>query len=321
MLIRIEKDWAFPNLNRQSPADAGLWGDLELTYDPVPECDLLLVLNSPNRDIRVRCPKGNRWLFSQESPTKMYQWHRDSFKYFDKVFSYWDDAGPAQLIHAQTALPWHIGKSYDQLSALTADQSRTIKRDAVSWVTSAATHKEGHRLRMAFKDYLCAQNFDFDLWGRGFTPIEDKFDGIHPYKYSIAIENYGCNDYWTEKIADCFLSWTIPIYWGATNILSYFPANSMILIDPTDGPGSLAKIRAAMEDDFFGKNLDALAQARDLVLNRYQMFPHLAALTKTHAAPGAAPRLKTFIPAHPIHYAGQALPQRVKTTVKRLLRL
>ena len=241
MLIRIEKDWPFPDLDRQSPANSGVWEGIQFTYDPVRECDLLLVLNSPNRDIRVRCPLGNRWLFSQESPTAMYRWHQDSFKYFDKVFTFWDQAGPAQLIRDQTALPWHIGKTYDELSALTLLQSLPVKRDAVSWVTSAATHKEGHKLRMSFKDFLIQQRFSFDLFGRGFSPIDDKFDGIHPYKYSIAIENYACDDYWTEKIADCFLSWTIPIYWGAKNILSYFPANSMILIDPSDSARSLAK--------------------------------------------------------------------------------
>ena len=317
MLIRIEKDWLLPDLHRQSPASSGKWADLHFTYDPVPDCDLLIVLNSPNRDIRVRCPVGNKWLFSQESPVEMYRWHRDSFKHFDKVFSFWRDVDDAQVIHDQTALPWQIGKTYDQLKALTWAQSRPLKRDAVSWVTSAATHKDGHKLRMAFKDYMLQAQFDFDLFGRGFAPIDDKFDGIFPYKYSIAIENHACNDYWTEKIADCFLSWTVPIYWGAKNILSYFPANSMILIDPNDGPGALATIRNAISDDFHAVNAAALAEARELVLERYQMFPHVQNLISQHAAPADGPRAKSFIPAHPSHYRHEHTLQRLMRLLKR----
>ena len=319
MLVRVEKDWAFPDFNRQSPRSEGKWGDIEFTLEPVAQCDLLLVLNSPNRDIRVRCPVGNRWLFSQESPVDMYGWHRDSFKYFDKVFTFWDDVAESTLVRDQTAPAWHIGKSYDELTALTWPQSQPVKSDRVSWVTSAATHKPGHKLRMAMKDYLQAQQFDFDLFGRGFSAIDDKFDGIFPYKYSMAIENYACDHYWTEKIADCFLSWTVPIYWGATNILSYFPAKSMILIDPNDPAKALATIRNAMDNDFFGRNASALTEARDLVLHRYQMFPHIQSLLAKHGAPPGSPWQKSFIPANRMHYQHQKLPQRFKRIVKRLL--
>ena len=126
---------------------------------------------------------------------------------------------------------------------------------------------------MQFKDYLIRNSFDFDLYGRGFNPIDDKFDALYPYKYSIAMESFSCGDYWTEKIADCYLSWTIPIYWGAWNISKYFPRESMICIDPSQPEKSLKKIRAAIDNDFWGKNLSFLKEARELVLFKYQFFP------------------------------------------------
>ena len=30
----------------------------------------------------------------------------------------------------------------------------------------------------------------------------------------------------SEKIADCFLAWTMPIYYGCPRIAEYFPAES-----------------------------------------------------------------------------------------------
>lgn len=301
MLIRIDKDWDFPNVKQQSPGSSCQWGGHHFTFEPVKECDLLISLNPPNKEIKIKCPPGNKWLFTLESPIEQYRWHTDSFEHFDKVFTYWDDSIATNILHDQTALPWHVGKSYDQLVALTREQGLSFKKDAVSWVTSNATHKEGHKLRMGFKDYLAARNFSFDLFGRGFSPIDDKFDGIFPYQYSIAIENHACNDYWTEKIADCFLSWTIPIYWGAKNILSYFPERSILLIDPSDPQAALQKIRDAMESGYYHRNLDALAEARDLVLNKYQLFPHVAGLIQQYGVQAGADKRRAYIPKNKAH--------------------
>ena len=301
MLIRIDKDWDFPDVKQQSPGSACRWGGFDFTFEPVKNCDLLIALNPPNKDIKVNCPPGNKWLFTLESPIEQYKWHIDSFEYFDKVFTFWDDSVASNILHDQTSLPWHIGRSYDQLSALTREQVLPAKRDGVSWITSNASHKEGHKLRMGFKDYLIENGFNFDLFGRGFNPIDDKFDGIMPYRYSIAIENFSCDDYWTEKIADCFLSWTIPIYWGAKNILSYFPERSIILIDPTHPENALKTIRDAIENDYFHKNLEALAEARNLVLNKYQLFPHISDLVKKYEVKENVTRSPFVIPKNKIH--------------------
>ena len=107
---------------------------------------------------------------------------------------------------------------------------------------------------------------EFDLFGRGFTPLADKWDGLAPYRYSIAVENYRGPDYWTEKIADCFLSWTMPIYYGCTNITDYFPPEAMVLIDIDDIEEAVDKIREAIAQDLWRKNLDAIEYARKLVL-------------------------------------------------------
>lgn len=319
MLVRIQKDWDFPDIKQQTPSAGCVWGNVYFTFDPVTECDLLISLNPPNRDISVRCPKGNKWLFTGESPIEQYKWQIESFKHFDKVFAFWDSSVAENIFHDQTALPWHIGRSYNELLKITCEESLFMKNKQVSWVTSNAVHKDGHKLRMSFKDYLLEQNFSFDLFGRGFNPIDDKFDGIFPYKYSIAIENYSCNDYWTEKIADCFLSWTIPIYWGAKNILSYFPEKSIILIDPSDHKKSLKIIRSAIESDYFCSNIDSLAEARDLVLNKYQLFPHVCELINKYNVGEENKRIKCFIPANSKHTDPATPFSLFKKMVKRVL--
>ncbi|MDQ3046993.1 MAG: glycosyltransferase family 10, partial [Bacteroidota bacterium] len=191
MLVRIVKDWRFPDILRQTPGNTGVWENVTFTEDKAAEVDLLVVLNAPNYSFTVKC--SEKWLLSQESPIDFYTWHKRSFPHFDKVFSFWNEPG---ILHDQTSLPWHINKSYDELLAL-SESDLGGKKNELSWVTSNYTNKPGHVLRMSLLSYLQEKGLQFDLFGKGFNPIDDKFNGIFPYKYSLAIENYSCNDYWT----------------------------------------------------------------------------------------------------------------------------
>lgn len=51
------------------------------------------------------------------------------------------------------------------------------------------------------------------------------------YQYSIIIENSQQDNYFSEKLVDCLLSKTIPIYWGCPNIGAFFDTTGWILLD------------------------------------------------------------------------------------------
>ncbi|ENA3446246.1 glycosyltransferase family 10 [Yersinia enterocolitica] len=59
--------------------------------------------------------------------------------------------------------------------------------------------------------------------------VKNKIDVLRNYRFSICFENaknqYG---YITEKIFDCLFSSTIPVYWGAENILDHIPKECFI---------------------------------------------------------------------------------------------
>ena len=212
---------------------------------------------------------------SQEPPHSFYEWQTKSYRSFDTIYTFWNKADfpLSHIVNTQTSLPWHINKSYDELISLACS---AVKKDEVSWITSSLQTRPGHLLRLSFIDFLHARKFPFHLYGRGFQPIEDKFDGIHPFKYSIAVENFSCPDYWTEKIADCFLSWTMPIYFGCSNITDYFPAESMIMVDLNKPEEALRIIEEAGATDRWSNSLEHIQKARELVLNKYQFFPSIA---------------------------------------------
>ncbi|MBK6951984.1 MAG: hypothetical protein IPH24_08025 [Crocinitomicaceae bacterium] len=133
------------------------------------------------------------------------------------------------------------------------DINALIKDRDVSWITSNNNMFSGHEVRLSFIEFLRLEKFEFDLYGRGFNPIDDKFQGLKNYKYSIAAENYSADDYWTEKIQDCFLSWCMPIYYGCTNLEKYFPKESYIQVDLNDRKGSLQIIKEAIKNDLWSK--------------------------------------------------------------------
>ena len=49
--------------------------------------------------------------------------------------------------------------------------------------------------------------------------------------FSITIENFKYDDYFTEKITDCFANGVIPVYYGTNNIGKYFDQNGIITLN------------------------------------------------------------------------------------------
>lgn len=61
----------------------------------------------------------------------------------------------------------------------------------------------------------------------GLLPNDDK---IHLFNsmFSISVESSSESNYFTEKLIDCLLTKTVPIYWGCPNIGDYFDARGII---------------------------------------------------------------------------------------------
>jgi hypothetical protein len=270
--VRVIKNWLWPDLLRQTPRGSGVWKTIRFTLDDCEQSDYVIVLNHVREDINVVCPKENVWILLQEPANEFYGWWHRANNVYRKVLTSDSSLKGSRYIHSHPATPWHVNRSYDFL--LQCDIP--VKPLKLSWVTSNLASFQGQRQRLDFLEKIRSK-IPFDLFGRGFRPIEDKWDGLAPYRYSLAIENFRGLYYWTEKLADCFLCWTMPIYCGCENVDDYFPPESMIRIDIND-PDIVKRLPDIIESDLWLKRRDAIAEARDLCLNRYQFFPHIADL-------------------------------------------
>ena len=202
-------------------------------------------------------------------------WMVEKLERFSRVLTHHAPSGQSKFAVSQPAIPWHVNKTFDQLVAL----EMPSKPKTLSWVVGNARDLPGHRKRLAFLAYIQRKgSLNIDLFGRAVQFIEDKWDGLSPYQYSLAIENSSSPDYWTEKIADCFLSWSVPIYYGCTNLEDYFPSESFIRLHIDSPEEAFESVKTIIKRDNWEKRLPALEEARDLVLHRYQLFPHLSRL-------------------------------------------
>lgn len=101
------------------------------------------------------------------------------------------------------------------------------KTKLVSMMSSSKNMGGGHQYRL---DWVKKLRGKLDLYGRGFNNINKKEEALNDYMFSITIENDSYETYWSEKILDCFVSGTIPVYHGSPDIGDYFNMDGIIVL-------------------------------------------------------------------------------------------
>lgn len=206
---------------------------------------------------------------------------------FGTICSCQEDTKHKNLKLGPAILPWFVGfkkrKNNEVTYSLTYDDLMTNetpkKTKLISVITSNKAFTKGHLKRIEFVEKLKAYYGDkLDVFGQGFNSFEDKWDVLAPYKYHIAIENSSEKYYWTEKISDCFLAETFPIYYGCKNLSDYFDKESFQSIGIQDFDAAVAIIDKVISEDTFEKRRSHLKESKMKVLTEYNMFDYVARL-------------------------------------------
>jgi hypothetical protein len=118
--------------------------------------------------------------------------------------------------------------------------SPRIKKFELSHLNGVLLKTYGHSLRhelLSRKDEIkIPTNFHYTIGDR--HNIEDARKGKETVfghsEFGVAIENVSHRGYFTEKILDCFLLKTIPLYWGCSSIANFFNPEGIIKFDNVD---------------------------------------------------------------------------------------
>lgn len=124
------------------------------------------------------------------------------------------------------------------------------KTKLCSLIASNKKDTTGHILRHSIIDYLIMKNnTNVDFYGSRFNNLpyintkayteehsgchisNQKINSLKDYMFSIVIENCKSDYYFTEKLIDCFLTGTVPIFWGCPSIKNFFNVKGMIIFD------------------------------------------------------------------------------------------
>lgn len=130
------------------------------------------------------------------------------------------------------------------------------KKNLVSFSLSDKNFLEGHKFRMQLLKNLKKTNYTIDYYGSGPNNfVKLRSDTIKDYYFSIAIENGILENYFTDRILDCFAVGTIPIYRGAKNISNYFDDNGIITFTEQD---ELISILDNLSVDLYNKKFKSV---------------------------------------------------------------
>lgn len=270
---------------RQTPGSAGVWEDCTFsTGDDGGEFDGWVVYDSLPRPYSALCDPS-RTVFVTGEPSSVRGYDHRFLRQFAAVISPHQDLQHPRVFRQQPAIPWWVGVAidyqpakqtsswrldYDQFKALTSSPKERL----LSVICSNKALTAGHRERLQFLHRLIDYfGSELEVFGHGFRPVIDKWDAIHPYRYHIVLENVRADHYWTEKIADTFLAETFPFYCGCPNLGDYFPEGSFRAINRVDPDAAIAAIMDSIGRNTYEGSLPLLAEARSLVLDRYNLFP------------------------------------------------
>jgi hypothetical protein len=303
--------WKYLN---QTPGNSGIWNSISYRINPqkLSEADFVVVHEDIDHTLKAKVQQGGVCLVTGEEKSIKKSYQQDYLDQFDFVITSRDDISHPHVMRCHYMHPWWVDKSYDELMAI----NHPIKTNQLSAIISNLAVSPTHKDRFAFINKLKGHyKDDLDWFAKGEkTFLADKWDGLAPYHYSIAIENSYYTNYFTEKITDCFLAYTMPFYAGCPNINEFFDDRSFVKIDIHDFQKSIHTIDEAMGGQRSKKNQSYIRESRALVLEKYHFLAALSDILKRKEKTNVTVR-KTLHPQN--YFDGGKVSQLIKLAKRK----
>lgn len=243
---------------KQTPNSKGIWKDI-VGVDDMNEADYFIVLEGANVETPI-----DKTIYIKREPDFIIPLSNNKYKH---IIDFRETNG---------GVTYWLDKTYDELKALEYP-------DKLKDVSCIVSSKHSHRRNYITKLFQGKPNID--LFGRGHNTAtfgdnykgelnyngNCKFNGLIDYSYSIVMENSIQENYWTEKLADAYLSWCMPIYWGCPNLNKYFPDGSYKMLDiNNDNPAE--EINKFINTKLSDNDILKIKESRDLILDEYNIW-------------------------------------------------
>lgn len=88
--------------------------------------------------------------------------------------------------------------------------------------------------------------------------LESKIDLFRDFQFSIVIENTRERNCFSEKLIDCVITKTIPIYYGCSNIGEHFDITGWIILDSPNIVNDLLDKLTILDETYYSKYIDVI---------------------------------------------------------------
>lgn len=265
-----------------------------LNPDETVAADFWIVFaNARSVDCMECAPENTLLIVGEPEEKKVYprKYYQQFYNLIDTHFS----SGHSRCQLHAPCFAWHVGLDhqthvfrygYDELKKAACP---TEIKNQISVVCSDAAHTPGQRKRLDFLSQLKASlGSQLVHFGRGFEPIDDKMDAIRGYRLNLVLENCQAPHYWTEKLSDAYLGWAYPFYAGCPNLADYFDMNAFTALDLDDPEEAAKMIQAMLDSPISNRERNAVATAREQILDAYNPWVRWAKWAQTYYQAGAS---------------------------------
>ena len=172
-----------------------------------------------------------------------------------------------------------------------------VKNKLMSIMVSDKKFAPGHKYRHVLVEHILRSGMPIDIYGTGAgrvsqhmtlahkqhkedARLKGKFKELEPYEsyhFHICIENFQTNAYFSEKITNTLLCGATPIYLGCKNILTYFPANVIVL------SGDIVKDMLLLRDILLHPNKYKANIKVDAIKDKLNLLKNVEVLFSTDA--------------------------------------
>lgn len=191
-------------------------------------------------------------------------------------------SGPDDFAPTPNYMPaiWYHANSFRELN----EMELPPKDKTCSWITSGINRTANHRKRLDFLKLLQSSEVKIDLYGRNLPTwansggnLYNKWYGMAPYYYNLAIENYAENDWYvSEKLWDALLAWCLPIYYGGPAADKLMPPGSFLRLPSLDEKGIAYIQEVTATPDAWYAAKEAIAEARQIILHKLNLLNWLS---------------------------------------------
>ncbi|MBP7708090.1 hypothetical protein KA107_00255 [Candidatus Pacearchaeota archaeon] len=196
---------------------------------------------------------------------------------------------------------WLLNKDYNYLIKNSPKKTKILSSVLPSYI-----HYPAQKQRVYFiSNYLDKLNY-FDHYGKIYDPnaiwfskgahektkqmflkmkhyrgfLDNKEDGLLPYKYTFTCETAREKNYFTEKLVDAILCECLCFYDGCSNVEKFIDPRCFIRVDIRKPQEAIRIIEESIKNGEWEKRIKSIRAQKVKILNEMQIFPMIEKILK-----------------------------------------